>query len=52
MTYTQTATKSIHLLSADDRFKSPSPVHSLIFTSYPIPMFSILGLKFKLNYKL
>ena len=52
MTYTQTATKSINLYNAYDRLKSPPPVHSSFFTSYLIPMFSILGLKFKLKSKL
>ena len=32
--------------------KIPFPVHSSFFTSYPIPMSSILGLKFKLKSKL
>ena len=39
-------------LTVSTLLKSPPPVHSLNFTSYPIPMFSILGLKFKLKSKL
>ena len=48
----QTATKSISLFNDYERLKSPSPVHSLNFTSYLIPMFSILSLKFKLKSKI
>ena len=51
MTYTQTITKQISLSNAYERLKSPTPVRSLNFTRYPIPMFSILGLKFKLKSK-
>ena len=51
MTYTQTATKSISLFKAYESLKSFPPVHSLNFTSYPIPMFSVLGLKFMLRSK-
>ena len=52
MTCTQTATKSISLFNAYERFKIPTPVHSLHFTNSPILMFLILGLKFKLKSKL
>ena len=48
MTYTEIAIKSISLFNEYYRLKSPPPVHSSFFTSYLIPMFSILGLKFKL----
>ena len=49
MTYTQTAKKSISQFNAYERLKSVPPVHSLNFTNYQFPMFSILGLKFKLK---
>ena len=52
MTKTQTPIKQISLFNAHERLKSPPPIHSLNFTSYPIPMFLILGLKFKLKSKL
>ena len=52
MTYTLTATKQFSLLNAYKRLKYPSPVYSLNFTSYPILIFLILGLKFKLKSKL
>ena len=52
MTYTQTTTKQISLFNADERLKYPPLVHSLNFASYPILIFSILCLKFKLKSKL
>ena len=52
MTYTQNTTKQISLFNAYERLKSPPLGHSSNFTSNPIPMFSILGLKFKLKSKL
>ena len=52
MTYAQTATKPISLFNAYEHLKSTSPVHCLNFTGYPIPMFPILVLKFKLKTKL
>ena len=52
MTYTQTITKQISLFNAYERLKFPPPVHSLNFATYPILMFSILGLKFNLKSKL
>ena len=51
MTYTQIATKSTTLLNAYERLKS-SLCSQFFFTSYPITKFSILGLKFKLKFKL
>ena len=47
ITYTQTTSKPISLFNGYERLKSPPLVHSLKFTSYLIPLFSILGLKFK-----
>ena len=52
MIYWQTARESINLFNAYERLKSPFTVPSSFFTKYPIPMFSILGLKFKLKSKL
>ena len=53
MIYTQTATKSNSLYSSYEHLKIPPPiVHSSILPSYPIPMLSILGLKFKFMSKL
>ena len=52
MTYTQTSTKQIRLFNAYERLKLSLPVDSLNFTGYLIPMFSILGLKFKFKSKL
>ena len=46
MNYMHTATYLISL-NAYERLKYPTPVRS--FTSYPISMFSILGLKLKLK---
>ena len=42
MTYTQTATKSIGLFKAYACLKSLPPIHSSFFTSFLIPVFSIL----------
>ena len=44
--------KTDSLFNDYDCLKSPPPVHSLNFTSFLIPMFLILGLKFKLKSKL
>ena len=52
MTYTQAATKPISLFNSYDHLNFPFVLHSLNLTGYPIPMFSILVLKFQLKSKL
>ena len=41
----------ISLLNVYEHLKCPPPVHSLNFSSYATPMFSIFGLKFKMKSK-